>query len=187
MAKVSAAFLVVLGVGLVILAVVLRPRSVRDGSAPGHAPKPGAAVASISSMATAARSSGAEPTSSVAPAAAEPVGAAATSPAPPIRTRGAPTRDGSPDLSLERELVERAARSLAAGDATAALRILGDYQQRCPRRILDEEAAFLRVRALVALGRTAEASEIARRLRRDHPGTLYSKRIEVLLDGERAR
>jgi hypothetical protein len=72
---------------------------------------------------------------------------------------------------------------LGAGSAPAALRALDEYLQRCPCRILDEEATLLRVRALVALGRTREAEEIAVRLRRAHPSTIYGKRIDDFLVG----
>ena len=60
-------------------------------------------------------------------------------------------------LTVEVALVQQAAQALARGDGEEALRALDQYVARCPRRILGQEAALLRVRALAEVGRTAEA------------------------------
>jgi hypothetical protein len=74
---------------------------------------------------------------------------------PPIRSR-----ESRSALTVEAALVERAAQALAHGDGEEALRALEEYGARCPQRILGQEADQLRVRALVAVGRSAGESTV---------------------------
>jgi hypothetical protein len=66
-------------------------------------------------------------------------------------------------LAEEQRLIERAQRALRAEDADGALRALGAHQQRFARGQLAMEREALRVRALVASGRTGEARTAAER------------------------
>jgi hypothetical protein len=77
--------------------------------------------------------------------------------------------------------LNRARSSLAAGDATAALRALDDYDARFPDGVLAEEAAVMRIDALVAMGRREEASDLARRFIAAHPASPYASRVRQSL------
>ena len=77
--------------------------------------------------------------------------------------------------------LNRARSALAAGDATAALRALDDHDARFPDGVLAEEAAVMRIDALVAMGRREEASDLARRFIASHPASPYASRVRQSL------
>ncbi len=99
--------------------------------------------------------------------------------------RASPRAPESPvacDLSVEIALVQRAAQSLAADDAGAAVRELEAYRARCPRGVLTEEAGLLRARALVAQGRTSEATALARTLLDANPHGILAGPLRALIE-----
>lgn len=92
----------------------------------------------------------------VDPAGAPPVASPPTRPTP---RRSAP-RTSAPGLAEELNLLEQARDALAAGRAEDALRTIEGYQRRFQRGLLFEESASLRIRALCASGRGAEAERL---------------------------
>jgi hypothetical protein len=93
------------------------------------------------------------------------------------------TSPAAADLSVEAALVQRAAHSLAGGDARAALLALDEYGERCPHGALAQEAGLLRVRALVATGRSPEAAALAQQLRAADPRGFLARQFGAVLDG----
>lgn len=69
--------------------------------------------------------------------------------------RGADGRD--PELERERALLDVARGAIARGNADLALRSLDDHRTRFPQGRLAEDREALRIKALVAAGRTNEA------------------------------
>ncbi len=83
------------------------------------------------------------------------------------RTRPEAASAGS--LRAESALIAAAHRALLAGDASAALARIADYDARFPRGALREERDLERVLALCAAGRGAESRAAARRFLRSFP------------------
>ncbi len=72
---------------------------------------------------------------------------------------------------------------LSGSDAEGALRAIDDYRRDYPEGALGQEAALLRIDALVASGNIARARSAAERFLRDHPGTPHEKRLRTLIGG----
>jgi len=89
-----------------------------------------------------------------APVAAAPAAASANQP-PDSRV----TRVSNNALGQELELLDSARTALSAGNPQGAMNTLNDAA-RLPHRVLIPEATVLRVRALVALNKTAEARRL---------------------------
>lgn len=83
----------------------------------------------------------------------------------------------SPDLSGELALLDAASRATSAGDTALAQRLLERYDRQHERGSLRLEAAALRVEALAAAGRTAEAAARARALVAQHPQSPIAQRM----------
>lgn len=171
-AKVVAAGVVVLGLGGGAWVKARRDRSTSAR----------ATVAAVVGRAS-ARVPRATPPPSPRPPAAPPratpeeplrVTAPATTPSPPteVRPLPRPTRSeavSAGSLRAESELLAAAHRALLAGDASAALARIADYDTRFPRGALREERDLERVLALCAAGRGAESRAAARRFVRSFP------------------
>jgi hypothetical protein len=121
------------------------------------------------------------------PAPAEAAAAEADVPAPapvtgppPARARpNEPSRDRG--LGAERKLIEMARSALARGQADGALASLARHARAFPNGQLGEERDSLRVQALVAKGRLAEARSSAERFRRKYPRSLFIPVVERAL------
>jgi hypothetical protein len=86
--------------------------------------------------------------------------------APPVASSEAPTpaaRSKQDRLSQEVALLSSATKSLNAGRAAEALKVLDEHQRKFPGGLLTEERRAARAQALCSLGRISEAkSELAR-------------------------
>jgi hypothetical protein len=110
---------------------------------------------------------------------------ASTSASPSASISASASTSASPSASLDLEvtLLGAARRELAAGNAGEALRALDAYEKAATRHALAAEATLLRVRALVASGRRAEASAFVVRYTRDRPNDAYAKKLKELVGG----
>lgn len=82
-------------------------------------------------------------------------------------------------LGAELALLRRAQESLRDGDAASALRFVGELDGTHPRGVLAAERDALRVLALCAAGRLAEARAATDRFRREHPGSPHAARVDA--------
>jgi hypothetical protein len=78
--------------------------------------------------------------------------------------------------------VDGARTAVAAGQGAEALRLLDGYDQRYRSRGFAPESLYLRMRALVSLGRREEARAVASRLLRSYPATPQAARARELLN-----
>ena len=124
------------------------------------------------------------PAAVTAPAVSAPV------PAPAQRSPGAaklaleeatPIEDAD-QLADEVRWVDDARAALAGGRGEEALRLLDSYDQRYRPRGFAPESLYLRMRALVSLGRGEEARAVASRLARSYPATTQAARARELLN-----
>lgn len=171
-AKVVAAGVVVLGLGGGVWVQARRDR-VSAGRAPSAAVEGRASSAVV--QATPRPATPPRPAPPQAPSVEPPRGLApAAPPSPPSAARALP-RPSRPEagavgsLRDESELLAAAHRALLAGDASAALARIADYDARFPRGALREERDLERVLALCAAGRGAESRAAARRFVRSFP------------------
>jgi hypothetical protein len=81
------------------------------------------------------------------------------------------------DIGDQIALVDAARASLAAGAPDRALELLRQYQTKYPAGSFRPEAAALRIEALAALGRTAEARSLAERFVAEHRGSPLADRV----------
>jgi hypothetical protein len=91
------------------------------------------------------------------------------------------TETSSELLMREVQMLDRAKRSLARGDAAGALAALGEHARAFPRAALRPEADLLRMRALLASGDRAAALGIARRLVAQAPQSAHARAAITLL------
>lgn len=98
-------------------------------------------------------------------------------PAPRRTAAAAPSHAPIADaLARETALVARA-RSALPSQPAEALRALDEHARAFPRGELAPERDHLRVRALEALGRSAEAAALARAYPTRHPGSPYAPQV----------
>lgn len=97
----------------------------------------------------------------------------------------APSASVSAPLGLRDELalIDEARTELAGGSAGSALATLGRYDARYPQGLLREEATAVRVEALFASGKTAEARSTGEAFLREHPQSTHAQHVRSLLDG----
>jgi hypothetical protein len=133
-------------------------------------------------------------------AAAPPAAVAAVAPAAPIRTttttpqgaaRFEPTEtapqavkpSATPNDELAQELasVDQARSALRSGNAAAALEQVSRYERTYKRPRFAPEASALRIEALIAQGRRAEAAQLARVFMANHPGHPLTVRLRTFL------
>jgi hypothetical protein len=81
----------------------------------------------------------------------------------------------------ELRLLVRARRADARGDFPSVLTVLAEHERSHPTGRLSEEREALRVKALVALGRGAEARQVAANFRRQFPRSVLLHKIEDML------
>jgi len=87
-------------------------------------------------------------------------------------------------ISEEATLLQRAQRALVAGQADAALGLLGEHELRFPSGALAEERRVAKVLALCALARTEEASILARAFVARSPRSVLIPRLETSCVGK---
>jgi TolA-binding protein len=101
----------------------------------------------------------------------------------------APAASGKTTLDIEaytKELrvLQPARQAVARGEYGAALASIADHQNQYPSGKLAEEREALRVKALLGLGRTAEAQRAGAAFRARFPRSALTKRIDTLLGTE---
>ena len=85
-------------------------------------------------------------------------------------------------LRDEIALLEGVRASLAAADIASALRSLERHDAQFPSGALVDEAAVLRVKALMSAGRRDEARRFAQQFSATHPTSTYVSRMRSLLE-----
>ncbi len=155
--------------------------------APATAPPPATSTASLRILPSAAPVASA--TAAPVVATAEPV---VTAPEPvtaaPAREKAAtrPTtsaaiaEERTRTLAAEVALIDRA-RTLARSSPGEAMTALDEYARTFPEGSLRDEAAVVRVEALLAAGRRADAARTAQPYLRDRPNTPIARRLTDLL------
>ena len=172
--------------------------------APGASRAPKAGGAEAPSVVAPSRAPAIAVGSALAPAhgaAAEPVATAAPTPEPksPLAARtltaaapsvvlsapaSAAAASAPDDALIGRQVasLDRAREALGAGDTARALALLDEHDARFPGGALAEEAAVVRVKALLAAGRSAEAGALGRRFVEGHPSSPYAAQITRALE-----
>jgi hypothetical protein len=107
------------------------------------------------------------------------------------RALGAPARPAPHSASAASDLAPRdpaaelalltPARQLLVVDPARALALADEHARRYQRGVFREERAFLRIEALVRLGRRTAAEREARAFLRAHPGSTYQQRLQQVL------
>ena len=85
----------------------------------------------------------------------------------------------------ELRVLQPARQAVAQQDFTAALSAIEEHQRQFPSGKLTEEREALRVKALLGLGRTAEAQRVATAFRAHFPRSALLKRIDEMLGTRR--
>lgn len=173
----KASLLAAFGVAVTTAVLVLPPDAARS-------PQPEARGAAQQPIAAPERERAHEPEPSVeavveAPAAEPP--SAPEARRTPDRAPRAPERSKS--IAREIAQLDAARDRLHRGEARAALALLEAYRSEHPSGVLQQEAALLRIEALVRTGERDAVRQLARRFLRDHPGSPHAQRIRALLDG----
>jgi hypothetical protein len=124
------------------------------------------------------------PASAAVPAQAErvaPTEPPTVVPAPPPRAAAPSPRSRvtqtAGDLSEQVALLDAARAAVSTGAGQRALEIVRRYQEKYPTGAFRPEATAIRVEALMKVGRTTEAQELAERLIAAHRGTLLARRV----------
>jgi len=114
-------------------------------------------------------------------------------PTPPTAATPAPASAGaakpahsssfSPSSSLDEEVlaIDRARRSLAAGDFAGALEEAAAYDARYPAGALLQESAEIRIEALFRSGKRGQAEKLAAKFLTQNPASPYARVIRALL------
>jgi hypothetical protein len=102
-------------------------------------------------------------------------------PTPKTRAGDTPRVEDADQLAEEVRWVDQARAAVASGRSAEALRMLDTYDSRYPSRGFAPESLYLRMRALLALGRGDEARNVASRLERSYPATPQAARARELL------
>jgi hypothetical protein len=121
-----------------------------------------------------------EPVADVTPSVAKPKAA----PAPHSRTAAPQEAEAPVDaekLAEEVRVIDPRS-ALAAGRATDALTALDEYDARMAPRRFQPEALYLRMQALLALGRKTDARSTAARLVRSFPQSPHTARARRVLE-----
>jgi hypothetical protein len=115
------------------------------------------------------------PRVTILPAPSSSVVRAATAPAKTTHVAPLP-------LSGEIALVQQAARALASGEPSMALRVLDTYGSQYPGGALAEEASVLRAQALARTGEATQARALAERLIAADPQGVFARRLRDVID-----
>jgi hypothetical protein len=117
-------------------------------------------------------------------AAAPPRGSAAAAPtaseAPVPSAVDLPPLDDAAPVESESALLGRAQHALRA-DPAHALELAHAHAAAYPHGALEQERDFIVIEALVALGRTSEATSQAAAFRSRHPGSAHLRRVDLLV------
>ena len=112
-------------------------------------------------------------------AAGTPAASVAPAPPPVQRVLPRPTRSAPRDpFAVELALLQRAQTAYTRRDTSVALAVLAEHAHRFPRGRLAEEREALRVRTLLAAGRSAEAHHVATAFGRAFPRSALLQRLE---------
>jgi hypothetical protein len=143
--------------------------------APARAPSVRLTVNTALAAPSAAPNSPEVPVSAGQPAAPPSASAREASPLPPIRDASA--NDKKSALSDESGAVLEIRRTLRAGDAASALRLLEQARQRFPNGALSQEREALSIEALAKSGAGAAAARKARAFLRAYPKSPYASDV----------
>jgi hypothetical protein len=89
-----------------------------------------------------------------------------------------------PSLAEEVRLLQDAQRSLKGGQPGAALMVLAEHERRFPKGQLAVERSAVRIAALCALGRTAEAKQRGAAFLARHGGSAIAEQVRASCAGE---
>jgi len=103
----------------------------------------------------------------------------AATPAAPVAPE--PTASATSSMPSELAALQQARAALGAGDPARALSMLDAYGARFPHGAMTQEAAVLRIEALVRAGDRPAAQRAADAYRRAYPQSPYLDRIRSLL------
>lgn len=92
-----------------------------------------------------------------------------------------PPGEAASTIAAEVSALDAARRSLDGGNPAVALSKLDAYKRDFPKGSLGQEALVMRIRALVAAGKSSEAESLAARFRAQNPESPYNKRIESIV------
>lgn len=118
------------------------------------------------------------PPVSVARVSAAPSRAASLGPSPRTSTTAR-----APDIQAQIALIDRARAAVASGNPAGALTALDDYASRFPNGVLGQEAAMLRIEALLARGDKSGAARVGKRFLEQHPRSALAPRVRALTGG----
>jgi hypothetical protein len=82
---------------------------------------------------------------------------------------------------MELRVLQPAQRAVAQGSFASALAVIAEHQRRFPSGRLAEEREALRVKALLGLGRSAEAQRTGAAFRKRFPRSALHGRIDEML------
>jgi hypothetical protein len=97
------------------------------------------------------------------------------------QAKGRPGAEPSSELAQERALLDVARADAAQGEAAQALGITEQHRRKFPRGRLSEEREALAIRALLSLGRAAQARERAQAFRSTYPNSFLTPALESAL------
>lgn len=120
------------------------------------------------------------PVAAPTPLVAQPPASATARSAPPRRAQAGSEAGQLRNPGAELALLSPARQLLATAPARA-LTLADEHARRFPRGVFAEERAFLRIEALLRLGRVEPASNEAERFRRQYPRSSYRERLRQLL------
>ena len=130
------------------------------------------------------------PATNVASSSVEPPAASASPPAsqalPALTADARRTKEAGPtptedSVAAEMRLLDTARKQIAEGQPQAALGTLDRYRAGHPMGVLSQEAAVVRIEALLASGRRDEARALARTFFDEHPASPHAQRLRSLL------
>ena len=98
------------------------------------------------------------------------------------RTAPAKSTTDSDAYAVELQLLQPAHQAVARHDFASALVVIAEHQRRFASGQLVEEREALRVKALLGLGRTAEAQRAGTAFRERFPRSVLLRRIEGMLE-----
>jgi hypothetical protein len=124
------------------------------------------------------------PASTTTPAASNPSEATAASQHAVASERLNPVRNDDKVVE-ELRLLDSARQASARGDYTSVLALTAEHERSYPNGRLTEEREVLRVKALVGLGRSAEARRAAARFSRQFPRSVLLRTVEDMVSSGR--
>jgi hypothetical protein len=128
--------------------------------------------------------SGAVAPAEAAPAASSAAIAPTASSSPSAVPRGSPSAvvNAGDQLAAERTLLDSARGALEREDGAAALDAIAQHQRRYPNGLLVQEREAMGVRALLLVGRTAEARGRFERFRARFPDSVLLPPLQAAID-----